>query len=614
MKTLRGLTLTIEMVGIIVIIICSSILLQNVKAVIVNDEIEDQRSTLEEINYYLNTSLDENMREFIKISEDLEQNKSAIDLDMFSDMYYIDANMRLVEILTKDKESLIFTGYDVSASKLGAFLETLEADTPKISPMMRSLELDTMSVYVGLKTDKNYLVGRIGLEKIMNYLKISAQGQGAIIVVASNDGYVIDSTDISLPFYVVPEFESDTAFEFEDYFLFKQNNDYLGDDLLVLVPKTHVLELLERINEQLPIFFVAIIIFVLLKIIAQEYLIIKPLQRLSSTVESWEVEVQPTMSYKNVLDTKEIKAISNQFTIKSVEIQAYIEELNGANRELEILNKDLEIVVENRTKELTDAIGKLIQSEKLAALSHIVAGVAHEVSTPIGVCVTTNSFLKGELEKLISTFESNQMSKQSLMDFLVKLDESIRIIDNNLIRTVDLVQSFKQVAVDQVSDMHYKFSIKENIEMVVTSLKHEYKRYNVKFKIDCSDALYLSACPGEFSQIFTNFIMNSLHHGFKTKEDNEIAIKCICEDKKFIVEYWDNGIGISEGNIHRIFDPFFTTNRKSGNSGLGMNIVYSLVNRMSGKISCKSGEGKGVYFKIEIPISEDFKVYSEANN
>ncbi len=383
---------------------------------------------------------------------------------------------------------------------------------------------------------------------------------------------------------------------------------------MVLVPKSHVLELLERINQQLPIFLVAIIIFVLLKIIAQEYLIIKPLQGLSSTVETWEVEAQPTMSYKNVLDTKEIKAISNQFTKKSAEIQAYIEELNGANKELEILNKDLEVVVENRTKELTDAIGKLIQSEKLAALSHIVAGVAHEVNTPIGVCVTTNSFLKGELEKLISSFEGNQMSKKALMEFLLKLDESIGIIDNNLVRTVELVQSFKQIAVDQVSDIHYKFSIKENIKMVVISLKHEYKSFNVKFKIECSEALYLSACPGEFSQIFTNFIMNSLHHGFKTKEDNEIVIKCNYDDEKFIVEYWDNGIGISEENIHRIFDPFFTTNRKSGNSGLGMNIVYSLVNRMSGKISCKSGDGKGVYFKIEIPISEDFRVYSEVYN
>ncbi len=176
MKTLRGLTFTIELVGIIVIIICASVLLQSVKTVIVNDEIEDQRSNLEKVNYYLNTNLDENMSEFIKISEDLEQNKVAKDLENFSDMYYIDDNMRLVDILTKEKNSLIFDGYDVSSSKLGDFLKTLEVDTPKISPMMRSLELDTMSVYVGLKTDKNYLVGRIGLEKIMNYLNISAQG------------------------------------------------------------------------------------------------------------------------------------------------------------------------------------------------------------------------------------------------------------------------------------------------------------------------------------------------------------------------------------------------------------------------------------------------------
>ena len=613
MKTLRSLTLTIEILGIIVIVICSYFLLQNIQTLIIDNEIEDQKSKLAEINYYLDTSLNENMSEFVKIYNDLNNNELNVDLDMFSDMYYVNENMHLTQILVKDEYSLIFEGYDVSTSKLGEFINSLDSANLVMSPMMKSSEQDTLSVYISLEVDNNYLVGRIGLEQIMDYLKVSARGQDAIIIVASGDGYVIDSTEESLPFYVVPEFETGSDFVFEDYFLFKQNNELLGNDLLILIPKSKVLELLDKINELLPIFLIAIMFVMLVKVVSQEYLIVKPLQRLSSTIENWDFETQPTTSYINVLDTKEIKAISNQFIEKSAEIQTYIEELNDANMELGNLNQDLELIVEDRTKELTDTIGKLVQSEKLAALGFIVAGVAHEVNTPVGVCITTNSFIKHELSKLTSNLNSGELKKKDLIDFLSLLDESTQIINSNLIRTAELVQSFKQVAVEQVSDIKHKFSMKENINMVIISLKHEYKNRNVKFNIDCPDELYIGGHPGEFSQMFTNFIMNSVHHGFKLNQDNEILIKCKYDNGTFIIDYSDNGVGIPKENLPRIFDPFFTTNRGSNNNGLGMNIVYNIINRMSGSIICESEEGKGVHFRIEIPTNEEFEIYIESN-
>lgn len=607
MKTLRKLTFSIEILGIVVIALCASILLQYIKKLVIDDEIKNQKSNLAEINYYLDTSLNANMTEFLRMCKIMEEGELHIDMDGFSDLYYVDDDLKLLNILKKEEDSLIFEGYDISTSRLGDFVRSMNTDTPKMSPMMKSSELDSLSVYISLKEDGRYLVGRIGLEKIEEYLKVSAQGQDAIIVVISDDGYVIGSTEEELPLYVVPEFKTEGNYIYEDYFLFKQKNESLGNNLVIMIHEKNVLELLDNVNDLLPVFLAAVIIVMILKIVLQDRLIIKPLKRLSHDIEEWDFESKLEFDYPNVLDTYEIKVISNQFAKKSVEIKEYVKELND-------MNKHLEITVEDKTRELTDAVGRLVESEKLASLSNLVAGVAHEVNTPIGVCVTSNSFMMGELEKIRFKFENNRLSKKDLVDFIINVSRSTEIIESNLKRSGDLIKSFKQVAADQASNRTSLFGLRENIEMVVESLRHEYKRFNVKFNIDCPKDLYITASPGEFSQIFTNFIMNSASHAFKDKEGNEIRIKCASEGGNLIIDYEDNGVGIPKENIRKIFEPFFTTNSQSGNTGLGMNIVYNLVSRMSGKISCESDSGEGVCFHIVIPYGMDVRQEGESNS
>ncbi len=195
------------------------------------------------------------------------------------------------------------------------------------------------------------------------------------------------------------------------------------------------------------------------------------------------------------------------------------------------------------------------------------------------------------------------MTKDNLMDFMETLTDSLVLMNNNLARAGEMIKSFKQVAVDQSSELRHHFSLNENISVVILSLRHEYKRTHHKINNLCPQDIEIDSYPGAFSQIITNLIMNSLKHGFANEYNGVIDIDVELKGNTLYVYYKDNGKGISEENLKKMYEPFFTTNRAAGNSGLGMHIVFNLVNqKLKGTIKCESTEGEGVQFIIEIPI------------
>ncbi|WP_417698747.1 ATP-binding protein [Pseudoalteromonas lipolytica] len=282
------------------------------------------------------------------------------------------------------------------------------------------------------------------------------------------------------------------------------------------------------------------------------------------------------------------------------------------NAELERSNQLLEQRVAERTRtlektltELTDTQEKLIESEKMASLGNLVAGIAHEVNTPIGIAVTANSSAKDKLTELDKLVQSNTLTKAALIDGMNHLNECFKISFTNLERAAKLISDFKQTAVDQSSLNLLETNIKHYLENIVHSLMPLTRGHNVTVTIKCDDDLNLITVPGALSQIILNLVNNSCVHGFTGRQQNHIDIVVTVnhENDIYTLCYKDNGHGMSAEVIHKVFEPFFTTKRGTGGSGLGMSIVYNLATQaLQGEVSIASELDQGVAVTFKLPM------------
>jgi len=242
---------------------------------------------------------------------------------------------------------------------------------------------------------------------------------------------------------------------------------------------------------------------------------------------------------------------------------------------------------------------ELVQTEKMAALGRLVAGIAHEVNTPIGIGVTAASHLKKEIKIFNENYKNESMTKSSFEEFMQTSIQSSDILLNNLERAANIIQNFKQVSVDQSSDKPRDFFVKEYLESIITNLNPTLKQSSPLIEIRCPDSLQIESNPGAFYQIFTNLIMNSMIHGFEDEKQGHIIIEVHHKGNDIEIIYKDDGKGMSKENLANIFDPFFTTRRSLGGSGLGTHIIYNLVTqKLHGTITAKSEEGQGLTFNM----------------
>ena len=259
---------------------------------------------------------------------------------------------------------------------------------------------------------------------------------------------------------------------------------------------------------------------------------------------------------------------------------------------------------------------QLVESEKMAALGNLVAGVAHEINTPVGVGVTAASQLDKLTKDLANLYKESKMTRADLEKYLNSAHQSSVLLLRNLTRAAELTKSFKQVAVDQSSEQQRAFFLKEYLNEIITSLRPEFKSAPHQIEINCPSEIKLFSYPGALSQIITNLIINSMRHGFQQCVDGlitiEVTLMTTTTDSslvnesvnRLVLHYSDNGKGIPPDIIDKIFQPFFTTNRQAGGTGLGLHIVYNLVtHKLKGTIHCDSVEGFGTTFTIDIPIN-----------
>lgn len=269
-------------------------------------------------------------------------------------------------------------------------------------------------------------------------------------------------------------------------------------------------------------------------------------------------------------------------------------------------NERLEELVEKRTRELEQTMKELANSEKLASLGALVSGVAHEINTPLGVAVTTASYIEKINRENLALLEANKITKSGFMNFIDHINESIGILNTNLNRASELIKSFKMISVNQSQGSVERFNLYKYLEATVVSLKHELKHGQHTVNILVDKELFIRSYPGAYSQILTNLIMNSILHGFGDRMHGQINLHANLDGSHLVMTYHDDGKGIEQEALGKIFDPFYTSNRGKGGSGLGLNVVYNLVTgQLGGTIICESEISKGTTFTLNIPLEKE---------
>ncbi len=249
---------------------------------------------------------------------------------------------------------------------------------------------------------------------------------------------------------------------------------------------------------------------------------------------------------------------------------------------------------------------QLVHAEKMAALGRLVAGVAHEINTPIGIGVTAASYLEHKTTDLETLYKEGKMTRSELEQYISAAKESSDIVLKNLRRAAEQIQSFKQVAVDQTRSDMRAFRLKTYIDDLLLSLHPKLSETHHKIIVQCPEELEVFSYPGAFSQILTNLILNSLIHGFEKQAHGEIILNVSTDSNSLWLEYKDNGKGIVHEERRHVFEPFYTTKRGTGSTGLGLHIVYNLVTQqLGGNIECESKPGEGTTFVIQVPLVEN---------
>ncbi|KAB1072581.1 sensor histidine kinase [Methylobacterium planeticum] len=255
--------------------------------------------------------------------------------------------------------------------------------------------------------------------------------------------------------------------------------------------------------------------------------------------------------------------------------------------------------------ELREAQAHLVQAEKLASLGQLVAGVAHEINTPIGLALMTSTALEGDLKRLVRSVDSGQLRRSELTQGIARLAEGTRLLFSNLTRAADLVQSFKQVAIDQANEDRRRFELHSWLIELMSTLEPLLRRKGHAVRVSCEDGLVLHTHPGALAQVISNLALNAVVHAYPDGRSGllDLTATRVGDDAVRIV-FSDDGAGIPADHARKVFDPFFTTRRDQGSTGLGLHIVFNLVvATLRGQIELSSAAGSGTRFTIDLPMT-----------
>lgn len=336
--------------------------------------------------------------------------------------------------------------------------------------------------------------------------------------------------------------------------------------------------------------------------------LVRPLEALveaSGRLEKGQLDVPIRRVFQD-----EVGALADSLEATRLALLHLIAQLESRNQELTDANEHLEQRVAERTESLEHTLltlehaqEEIVQTEKLASLGRVVAGVAHELNTPIGNALTVASTIQSELEDLKKELATGSMRRSSLNAFMERADEGLALSMHNLQRAAHLISDFKQVAVDQTSDQRRVFDLAEVTTEILNMLQPTLRKSGCEIRKELGAGLECDSFPGRYGQVLTNLVMNATIHAFEAGAGGRIVISTAAVDADTVaLVVADDGVGMEEAVRARIFDPFFTTRMGRGGTGLGMNIVHGIVTRiLGGQITVESSPGAGCRIRVLFP-------------
>ncbi|MDX1391255.1 MAG: GAF domain-containing sensor histidine kinase, partial [Rheinheimera sp.] len=278
--------------------------------------------------------------------------------------------------------------------------------------------------------------------------------------------------------------------------------------------------------------------------------------------------------------------------------------------ELEQLNSNLEQIIEQRTHELTQSLlqlqktqRRLIDMEKMASLGRLVAGIAHEINTPLGVAVTANSHAQATLNELESQFQTGQLTRQQFRSSSATVKHSLDLVHANLQRSVDLVNSFKQTAAAGNGYHTEKLPLGQFISQVLSSIGSLLQQHQVDIELNIPDNLKVQSYSSPLATVVTRLIENACQHAFSQQQAPKITISASRNSHNWQLQVADNGRGMSDDELSRAFEPFFTTKRNVGAKGLGLTLVFNLVSHLlQGEITLQNAD-PGCVVTLQCPLT-----------
>jgi len=246
---------------------------------------------------------------------------------------------------------------------------------------------------------------------------------------------------------------------------------------------------------------------------------------------------------------------------------------------------------------------ELVRSEKLASLGSLVAGVAHELNTPLGNSLTVATTLAERTHAFRKEMDGGALRRSALTEFIQGAAQASDLLTRNLFKASDLISHFKQVAVDQAGGQRRRFDLAEMVQEILVTLQPQFKKTPHHIELAIPTGIMMDGYPGPLGQVITNLVSNALLHGFDGVEVGTVTIKAMQGDGDVQLSVADDGCGIPTEHQAKVFDPFFTTRLGQGGSGLGMHIVYSIVTRvLGGRIMLASQPGKGTTLTMNLPL------------
>ncbi|MDP5240102.1 ATP-binding protein [Uliginosibacterium sp. 31-16] len=314
----------------------------------------------------------------------------------------------------------------------------------------------------------------------------------------------------------------------------------------------------------------------------------------------------------------ELGELARSLEATRVSLAQAFTDLEEKNREVEEYAEDLELRVAERTNELVASNARLsevidslqraqhdlIEADRLASLGRMVAGIAHELNTPLGSSLTVMSTLLDHHRTISAAMEQSSLRRSQFDEFVAGIGEGLDIMQRNVMRAAEMVNKFRQVAVDQTSEQRRSFDLQGFIEEVQLALSPNFKHASIQLHTETAENIELDSYPGPLGQVLANLQLNALTHAFEGRDSGNIWLKAeALPPGRARLTVRDDGVGMSSAVREHIFDPFFTTRLGRGGSGLGLAIVYNIVTGiLGGRVVVHSTPGEGSEFIIEIPL------------